>query len=282
MTCIAPSPSRKRKTRNFQDEELTLCSNKPKLLSRFDEEQLKFYSNEGPARKTERSAGQLSLVAQYAKKDAMLTWIDSFRPRCVALMKKFWDSFLRIHMHVDIFCSAVHLFDAYVASPDTVLQHTPFKDFKLAALVAFWVSAKVNKTDPTGKAHCKVRDIKRISNYDDEEIFKAEREFLRRIGYRCTQPSAAHFLKDYLREYFGPDRPKSFDGALRIARHKLEKVLEDRVFFFTAPSKIAYAIARYSIEMHEDKSIQDDERFHAFTGYDANCYEDIKFSSRVS
>lgn len=242
---------------------------------------MKFYSDEGPARKRERLDARLLLVAQHAKNDAMLTWVDSFRPRCMSLMKKFWDSFPRFHMHVDILCSAVHLFDAYAASLDTVSQQTPFKDFKLAALVALWVSAKVNKTNPIGSAYCRVRDIKRISNYDDEEIFEAEREFLRRIDYRCTQPSASHFLKDYLREYFGVYRPKCFDGALRIARHKMEKILEDRVFFFTPASKIAYGIARYSIEMHEDKSIHDNKRFHAFTGYDANCYEDI-FPSRVS
>lgn len=276
MAGVAPPAGVKRKTRSFEGDQFGLRSKT--LSSSFDDEQLKFFSNYGLARKRERSEERFSLMARYAKNDDMLRWIDSFRPRCVELMKTFRESF-EATMHVDIYCAALHLFDAYVASPETVSQPAPLKDFKLAALVALWVSAKVNKTNAKRSEYCKVSHIMRISNYEKKEIYKAEREFLRRIEYRCTQPSASLFLKDYIREYFGRGRPKCFERTLLIARHKLEKVIGDRAFFFAAPSKIAFGIARYSIEMYEDKSIHDNGHFHTFVGYDADCYEDI-LSSR--
>ena len=138
------------------------------------------------------------------------------------------------------------------------------------------MAAKVHRTNAKGSVDCKASDIVRISNYEIKDVHKAEQELLQRIEYRCTQPSASQFLKDYVREYFGRGRPECLDKTLFIARqHKLERVIEDRVFFFTPPSKIAFGIARYSIEMYEDKSIHDNGRFHAFAGYDADCYEDV-------
>lgn len=230
----------------------------------FDEAStIRFYAAGGPAREMELENARLRLLRHHVSQTDRVRQMDAFRPACVRLMATFLHT-LPTAMCSDTFYIAVYCFDAYVA----VALEENKKKWKLMALISAWVAVKVNETK--GYKKCRVSHIRRIVNYEEEEILEAERDFLRLLEYRCTPTTVAHYAEEYI-TFFLNENPFRYFSKMAVISHVrrvLENIVQDTKILQFEPSKIAFGVTRYVLEEYLSCSIAEDDSLHVFAGYD--------------